>query len=1270
MNSKIRITICLTIIVICSSIEFVLGQDENKCNKMINPILDPKTIINSNNFSTNWIVKPFEQKVFIENKGQFTGKDNLSSSHIKYGVEDQGTQIYFTPKGLTYRFENVEVVEDHKKNTPVSENEKEVYYKDEEIKINRILHTISIEWVNANPDLQIIAEDKVGHYFNYIDRENPMGKSTYFAPGFKKIIYKGLYPGVDVEYTFHEENGIKYAIIVHPDANTSLIKMKYSGIDKIYKDEQDNIHAVSSIGDIIDHAPITYYASKPTDIIPSYFDYEGNIVTFNLSDYDNNKAIIIDPWLVNPLLTVVNKAFNIETDASGNIYVYGGGFPNKLHKYSPIGALIWVLSTPFNGVGFGDLEVDPVGNSYITEGNNAQFAGLAKIDNMGNLNWLSIPTGSYEYWAIGFNCAFNQLVTGGGFKKGLVWNIDTSIGTLGNLNIFNGPSYEIRAMCTAPNNNFYFLTEGELIAVDSAFVKIFRVPSEHLIPYGTTNPPAHSPTYATGFAMGINGIKANSCFIYTTDGLTLIQRSIQTGAIVNTTRIINGVFMGNSGIAIDSCGQVYVGSQGRVNKYDSNLNLISFATIPSIIGSLAVYDVSIGSDGEILACGENFIASIDMSGCNPLSCTSPTLTLDFSSTPASCSLNDGTATVIPTGGAAPYSYSWSTSPIQTTATASGLGSGTYMVTVTDTLGCINLTATNSVIVPNSSGLSASIISSDVTCHGGDNGFAIVYPVGGTDPYTFSWNTTPMQTTDTAFGLAKGSYTCIIMDSNGCITNIVAIISEPPPSLFVSLSSKSISCNGGSDGFAFANGSGGVGPYTFSWNTDPIQINDTVSNLSAGSYICTVTDFISCTARDTITIIEPEILSIIVKNVIDVSCYGGNNGSAIVSGLGGMPPYSYAWAPPYGGTVDTAVGLIADNYTVVIRDTNNCSDSITLTIFEPPQLSLTATEVDSICSGQNVTLVAVIQGGTAPYAFNWNPGSITGNPVTVSPTVSTIYEVVVTDANNCISTSQPVNVNIYSLPDISFTANPKEGCTPLCVSFNNTTPNISDASWNFGDGKTGSEHAITHCFQNPGNYSIAIAVTDNNGCANLLLTPDLIQVFPNPVAAFTMTPPITAPVNSPVLFNDQTSGADYWLWNFGDFLNSTSLLRNPLFAYSVTGSYTVNLLVSNNEGCTDSVLHTIIIEPEFTLYIPNSFTPDNDGLNDFFAPQGTEFDSFEMEIYNRWGERVYHTKEIDRPWDGGVKNGDEIQEGVYVYKILVKDFKAEIHYYVGNVTLIR
>ena len=304
--------------------------------------------------------------------------------------------------------------------------------------------------------------------------------------------------------------------------------------------------------------------------------------------------------------------------------------------------------------------------------------------------------------------------------------------------------------------------------------------------------------------------------------------------------------------------------------------------------------------------------------------------------------------------------------------------------------------------------------------------------------------------------------------------------------------------------------------------------------------------------------------------------------------------TYSWSPAAGlsstnGATVSANPAITTTYTVTGTDTNTCVNTTTVTVTVQP-LPILSVASDSICEGENTMIDAIASGGTAPYAYLWNPGAMTGATVNVSPSVTTTYTVVMSDANNCFSSPQLATVT----------------------------------------------------------------------------------VFPNPVANFEMIPPDYAPVSNPlILFTDQSTGADHWLWNFGDILNSLSTLKDPSFTFADEGMYHVTLVITNNEGCTDSVSHTIIIESDFNIYIPSAFTPDNDGLNDFFAPQGTEFNSFEMEIYNRWGERVYHTTDIDKPWDGRVKGENEIsKQDVYVYKIWVKDFKGDIHYYVGNVTLIR
>ena len=394
----------------------------------------------------------------------------------------------------------------------------------------------------------------------------------------------------------------------------------------------------------------------------------------------------------------------------------------------------------------------------------------------------------------------------------------------------------------------------------------------------------------------------------------------------------------------------------------------------------------------------------------------------------------------------------------------------------------------------------------------------------------------------------------------------------------------VTCYGGNDGSATINVSQGYPGYSYLWYNLDRQKTATATGLLAGIYRVLITDAVGCTAEVTINIPQPSPLEI-NSEVISVRCNGGNDGSVSIIASGGSPPYVYAWFPTV-SINNTASNLSAGNYTVVVNDTNNCTDSIVVVVSEPEILTLEISG-EAICQGQNATLTANVEGGTAPYFYNWDPGAMTASSITVTPSDTTTYTIEVKDFNNCSAPAQTI----------------------------------------------------------------------------------ILYVYPSPVAEFTMTPPQYAPVSLPIIFNDQSSGATQWLWNFGDIMNSSSMIKNPTFTYDKLGSYLINLTVTNDYNCSDSVSHIIYIESNIYIYIPNAFTPDNDGINDFFSPQGVEFTEFEMEIYNRWGERIYHSIDMDKPWDGKYKGRSE-KPDVYVYKIWVKDFKEKMHYYVGNVTLIK
>src|ERR1051326_5346565 len=298
-------------------------------------------------FSQSWIASPVVKR-FIENKSQFYGKDKLAASQILFGTELSGTQIYFSKNGLTYRFDKREW---KNKNEREKEYEKkfrtpqewEDHEKEERaVKIETDL--VHMQWENSNPNVQVVAEERVHDYFSYTVK----GRNINYVSGYEKIVYKDLYPNIDVEYVFHQKGGIKYSLILHPGADVSQVKMKYTDANGIKTDAGGNIHLKTICGDIIEHAPFTFFADDKKEIASSY-SIKNNVVSFVLnpkSQILNPKSdLIIDPWSQTPTIPSSNAVQECERDGAGNVYIIGGETPMRLLKYNSAGVLQWTYNT-------------------------------------------------------------------------------------------------------------------------------------------------------------------------------------------------------------------------------------------------------------------------------------------------------------------------------------------------------------------------------------------------------------------------------------------------------------------------------------------------------------------------------------------------------------------------------------------------------------------------------------------------------------------------------------------------------------------------------------------------------------------------------------------------------------------------------------------------------------------------------------------------------------------------------------------------------------
>ncbi|MBW7867612.1 MAG: gliding motility-associated C-terminal domain-containing protein [Brumimicrobium sp.] len=376
--------------------------------------------------------------------------------------------------------------------------------------------------------------------------------------------------------------------------------------------------------------------------------------------------------------------------------------------------------------------------------------------------------------------------------------------------------------------------------------------------------------------------------------------------------------------------------------------------------------------------------------------------------------NNGSATVTPGGGTAPYIYVWSQggTPIgQNTQTASNLTAGTYDVSVTDNNGCAN-TATVTIAQPNV--LTGTLNPTPTLCNGASNGqISVTGVTGGTAPYTYSIDGGAYQAGTTFTGLAAGNHQVTIKDNKGC-TLVLTINITQPPVLTLTLNSTQPATCGNNSGSASVTAAGGTAAYTYSIGGTSNGTGN-FTNLAPGSHTINVTDANGCTASvvaNITTIVAP---TVSIDNLKQVSCFGGNDGKAVIAVSGAAAPVSYSLNGGAGQASNTFNNLSAGSYTVTITDANGCTATTTFTITQPPVLNFTSSITPSTCSGDcNGQIVVTAMGGTSPYTYSSNNGMSFGPSGTLTGLCAGNINVVVKDAMGCLVNSLEVMTQPSSL----------------------------------------------------------------------------------------------------------------------------------------------------------------------------------------------------------------------------------------------------------------
>lgn len=615
-------------------------------------------------------------------------------------------------------------------------------------------------------------------------------------------------------------------------------------------------------------------------------------------------------------------------------------------------------------------------------------------------------------------------------------------------------------------------------------------------------------------------------------------------------------------------------------------------------------------------------------------------------------------------------YLWSHDNSINAQTVTVNNTGTYAVTVTDVNGCISTSLPVQVTVHTEP--IASTTSTDARCFGDNTGTAFSDAVNGTLPYNFTWNTVPVQSGQIAYNLTAGTYIVTVTDLYGCTGTAQAIIGQPTQLMMLPFMESGVSCYGGSDAVATALVNGGTPPYSFTWNTSPVQTTQTVSGLAAGVLTLSAMDANGCVTNGNIQITEPNQL-VISPNINPVRCYGEENGAITAVVGGGTPAYFYNWSTSPSQTTPTAINLPVGNYQVTVTDGNGCSGSASFTMTQPDTLIARASYTDAICSGESSgTATAIVSGGNGSYGYLWN--SVPAQETQIATGLPAgIYLVTVYDPKGCVDTARAYIGQPQPVPF------PVAVHDSVCPGQNATMAAYADPglkiNWYSSPNDqtpffTGTKVNIPELY-NTTFYQIESE--DSKGCKSPRF-PVFAWVYNLPVVDF-IGSPLQAELPDAIVDFVPAQSMDRnsiysWSWDFGDG-GQTSQFIAPSYQYGNEGSYDVTLTVVDTNGCINKAVKKAYVEVNkvISVFVPNAFSPNGDGVNDYFSLEYRLIDEFVIVIYDRWGNQVYTSFDPKFHWDG-TANSVPAPDGTYVYVIKGKGKDGTPVSLGGNVILIR
>jgi len=742
----------------------------------------------------------------------------------------------------------------------------------------------------------------------------------------------------------------------------------------------------------------------------------------------------------------------------------------------------------------------------------------------------------------------------------------------------------------------------------------------------------NSPTICSGQTATLTAAGANT-YSWST-GAT--GASITVNPTSTTSYTVTGTTAGGTGSAVAT---VTVNPAPTVS-----ISASPTSVCPGVASTLTAtgantYNWSTGATSNIIAVSPSATTSYTVTGTNAAGCTgTATVTVVTNTAPTitltGTTICQGASTMLTASGAAVYS--WNTSANTPSITVSPASTTTYSVTGTNALGCTG-SASATVTVNPIPTVTASASPASV-CPGNSS------TLTAAGAATYSWSTgaaggsiNVSPTTTTTYSVTGTSA------ANCSATGSVVVTVLPGP---VVTATGAVMCAGNTASISAS------GATNYTWSTGGTGSPLSVSPAATTVYTVSGTDGSGCTGIATATVtVNP--LPVITVNTPSI-CAG------VAADLTASGANTYLWNTGSPANPLQVTPSATTTYSVTGTDLNNCSNSAsaTVTVNIPPSLTLSSTE--DYCNSSNGTATVVASGGMTPYSYSWNSSPAQTTDVATGLAAGQ-YEVTVSDANGCLSTGI---TTVFAQAGFTLTSDSEvEHCSHNDGSATITASNaVNPLTYSWSHNATLNSPTATNL--PAGSYTVT--VTDG-GCTQV--TSVTVGSYSGPMAGYHVSSTVVGMEDGPVAFSDMSNGAIQWLYDFGD--GAGAMIPNPSHQYTNSGVYSTMQIVTDEFGCLDTAFQSITVQEGFAFFIPSAFSPNGDGRNDYFTVFGYGVDpgTFNMAIFDRWGEMVFYTTDINHMWDGGrsdAKKQEDVSQSIYSYHITFKTLAGKDKEFFGRV----